>query len=97
MLGQTYPRLEYFVQDGGSTDESESILREFGSRLNGWTVASDRGQADAINQAFRRTSGEIMGWLNSDDLLMPGALLYVGQFFCPESRGVCNLRQSDSD
>ena len=81
VVGQDYPRLEYFVQDGGSTDESESVLREFDGRLSGWKIASDRGQANAINLGFERTTGEIMGWLNSDDILMPGALKYVGQFF----------------
>jgi glycosyltransferase involved in cell wall biosynthesis len=81
VLGQDYPHLEYFVQDGGSTDESESILRGFDGRLSGWEVTPDRGQAHAINNGFRRTSGEIMGWLNSDDLLMPGALRYVAQYF----------------
>lgn len=81
VLTQDYPRLEYFVQDGGSSDESASILREFDGRLSGWDTAPDRGQAHAINVAFRRTTGEIMGWLNSDDLLLPGTLMYVAQFF----------------
>ena len=81
VLSQQYPNLQYFVQDGGSTDESASILHEFASRLSGWEIASDRGQAHAINKGFQRTTGEIMGWLNSDDVLMPGALIYVGQFF----------------
>lgn len=81
VLEQNYPRLEYFVQDGGSTDESAAVLQEFSARLTGWESAPDRGQAHAINTAFRRTTGEIMGWINSDDLLLPGALLYIGQFF----------------
>lgn len=81
VLGQNYPRLEYFVQDGGSTDDSKSILREFGGRLSGWDVCSDRGQSHAINMGFQRTTGEIMGWLNSDDILLPETLTFVGQFF----------------
>jgi glycosyltransferase involved in cell wall biosynthesis len=81
VFAQHYPRLEYFVQDGGSTDETASILQSFSAQLTGWTIAPDCGQANAINLAFRRTTGEIMGWLNSDDLLLPGALHYVGQFF----------------
>jgi glycosyltransferase involved in cell wall biosynthesis len=81
VVEQAYPRLEYFVQDGGSTDESAAILREFDGQLSGWESAADRGQAHAINVAFERTSGEIMAWLNSDDLLLPGALRYVAQFF----------------
>jgi len=81
VLDQSYPCLEYFVQDGGSIDGSLSILREFSERLSGWSSAPDRGQAHAINLAFRRTSGEIMGWLNSDDMLMPGALHFVARYF----------------
>jgi glycosyltransferase involved in cell wall biosynthesis len=81
VLDQSYPCLEYFVQDGASTDGSLSILREFSERLSGWSSAPDRGQAHAINLAFRRTSGEIMGWLNSDDMLMPGALHFVARYF----------------
>ncbi len=69
------------MQDGGSKDESAAVLQEFSARLTGWEIAPDRGQAHAINTAFRRTAGEIMGWINSDDLLLSGALLYVGQFF----------------
>lgn len=81
VLNQSYPCLEYFVQDGGSTDGSRSILREFGDRLSGWSSAPDRGQAHAINLAFQRTGGEIMGWLNSDDMLLPGALHFVARYF----------------
>jgi glycosyltransferase involved in cell wall biosynthesis len=88
VLDQEHPCLEYFVQDGGSTDESAAILSDYDGRLNGWETAPDRGKAHAINVAFRRTSGEIMGWLNSDDLLMPGALMYVARFFA------CNPRIS---
>ena len=81
VLSQSYPRLEYFVQDGGSTDDSLSILSEFENRLSGWASAPDRGQAHAINLGFARTRGEIMGWLNSDDLLLPGTLQRVAAYF----------------
>jgi len=81
VLNQSYPLVEYFVQDGGSTDNSLSILSEFESRLSGWSSAPDHGQAHAINQAFQHTGGEIMAWLNSDDLLMPGALDRVASYF----------------
>src|SRR5262249_32657359 len=80
VLGQAYPRLNYLVQDGGSSDETVSVLSGFGSQLN-WVSEPDEGQADAINRAFRRVDAEIMAWLNSDDLLLPGALGYVGRFF----------------
>jgi glycosyltransferase involved in cell wall biosynthesis len=81
VLGQGYPALEYFVQDGGSADGSLEILRRYTESLSGWISEPDNGQADAINRAFARTSGEIMGWLNSDDLLLPGALAFIARYF----------------
>jgi glycosyltransferase involved in cell wall biosynthesis len=80
VLGQDYPALEYLVADGGSTDGTIEILRKYRSRLN-WFSEPDRGQTDAINKGFGRTSGEILGWLNSDDEYAPGALKTVGEFF----------------
>lgn len=80
VLSQEYPGLEYFVQDGGSTDETFDVLRGHEGRL-GWISESDRGQADAINRALRRTRGEVLGYLNSDDVLRPGALQAVGELF----------------
>lgn len=81
VLEQEYPRLEYIVQDGGSNDGSVDILRQFGTRLTRWHSARDRGQANAINLGFAGTTGSIMAWLNSDDLLLPGALSYVTHYF----------------
>ena len=81
VLSQEYSSLEYFVHDGGSTDNSVSILHRYTASLAGWESAPDQGQADAINRAFGHTQGEIMGWLNSDDLLLPGALETVGRYF----------------
>jgi carbamoyltransferase len=80
VLGQAYPQLRYVVMDGGSTDETPSILASYGDRLDWWS-GPDRGQADAINKGFARVGGEIMGWLNSDDLLLPGTLAHVARFF----------------
>jgi hypothetical protein len=80
VLGQAYPKLRYVVMDGGSTDETLDILASYGDRLD-WLSAPDRGQADAINKGFARVGGEIMGWLNSDDLLLPGTLAHVARFF----------------
>jgi GT2 family glycosyltransferase len=81
VLGQNYPALEYFVQDGGSTDETLETLRRYDGQLTGWVSEPDDGQADAINRAFDHTTGELMGWLNSDDMLLPGALAYVARYF----------------
>jgi glycosyltransferase involved in cell wall biosynthesis len=81
VLDQDFPALEYVVQDGGSTDGTAKILREYEERLHRWISRPDDGQSNAINCGFSKTSGEIMAWLNSDDLLMPGALHYVADFF----------------
>jgi glycosyltransferase involved in cell wall biosynthesis len=78
---QNYPYLEYIVQDGGSTDRTLDILERHKDLLASMASQSDRGQAHAINLGFARSSGEIMGWLNSDDMLCPGALHLVGSFF----------------
>jgi glycosyltransferase involved in cell wall biosynthesis len=74
VLGQTYPTLEYFVMDGDSTDDSVEIIRRYGNQLAGWVSEKDKGQADAINKGFRRATGEIIAWLNSDDVYQPGAI-----------------------
>jgi GT2 family glycosyltransferase len=84
VLDQGYPKLEYFVQDGGSTDDTKGVLEKYGKELAGWNSQRDEGQAQAINFGFSRTSGEIMAWLNSDDLFLPGTLAHVAEFF------VCN-------
>jgi len=81
VVGQEYPALEYVVQDGGSSDQTLEVLRRFDGLLTRWASEEDSGQADAINRGFRETTGEIMAWLNSDDLLLPGSLAYVAHFF----------------
>lgn len=80
VITQQYPRLEYFVVDAGSTDNSVEILKSV-KGLNGWVSEPDAGQSDGINKGFAQTTGEIMGWLNSDDQLMPGALHCVARWF----------------
>jgi glycosyltransferase involved in cell wall biosynthesis len=80
VLQQNGVSLEYMVIDGGSSDETLEILRSFGSRLN-WISEPDKGQADAINKGFRLSSGDVLGWLNADDLYCPGALASVVQQF----------------
>ncbi len=81
ILGQGYPRLEYVVMDGGSDDGSRAIIERYTGQLTYWESAKDGGQADAIARGFSHTHGEIMGWLNSDDILVEGALLLVGRIF----------------
>jgi len=81
VLDQNYPRLEFVVQDGGSSDDSVAILRQYDARLTRWESAPDRGQSDAINRGMRHTTGEIMAYLNSDDLLLPGSLAYIARYF----------------
>ena len=80
VLTQDYSPIEYIIMDGGSTDGTLDILRKYEDRLT-WYSEPDKGQGDAINKGFRHATGEIWGWLNSDDLLMPGALKTVSQFF----------------
>jgi glycosyltransferase involved in cell wall biosynthesis len=73
VLSQEYPRLEYIIMDGGSTDDTLDILRSYGGRLI-WRSAPDAGQAEAVNSGFRLARGEILGWLNSDDTYLPGTV-----------------------
>jgi glycosyltransferase involved in cell wall biosynthesis len=83
VLSQGYERLDYFVQDGGSTDETLAVLKEYDGRV-AWVSEKDRGQADAINRALSRARGEVVSYLNSDDLLLPGALSAVGEAFASD-------------
>jgi glycosyltransferase involved in cell wall biosynthesis len=80
VVNQGYPDLEYLVVDGGSSDGTLDVLRKYEHALS-WISEPDRGQSHAINKGLRRTTGEVVAYLNSDDLYEPGALLKVGQFF----------------
>jgi len=81
VLDQRYPNLEYLVLDGGSSDGSVEIIERYAPRLAYWHSRKDAGQADAIATGFAMATGEIFCWLNSDDLLLPGALQFAGEFF----------------
>lgn len=80
VLGQDYPRVEYVVVDGGSDDGTLDILRRYEDRLR-WTSGTDAGQSDAINRGFASTSGEIIAWLNADDVYTPGAIAAAVEAF----------------
>lgn len=80
VLDQGIPDLEYFVVDGGSTDDTKEILKKYKDRIR-WISESDNGQAEAVNKGIRRTRGEVIGWLNSDDIYYAGALSAVVTFF----------------
>jgi glycosyltransferase involved in cell wall biosynthesis len=76
VLSQDYPRIEYIIMDGGSRDETASVAAEYASRLT-FISEKDRGQSHAINKGFRMAKGEIVSWLNSDDVILPGAVRHA--------------------
>lgn len=84
VLDQAYPKLEYIVIDGGSTDGTLEILKKYEKHLT-WSSQKDRGQSDAINKGFRQASGDILAFINSDDYYEPGALHKVGDYFAKHS------------
>ena len=77
ILSQNYPNLEYIIIDGGSTDGSVDIIQKYEKYLSFWCSEPDAGQYDAINKGFSHSTGEIMAWLNSDDMYLPWALKTV--------------------
>lgn len=85
VLGQGYPDLEYMVIDGGSTDNTLDVLRRYAGQID-WRSEPDRGQSDAINKGLQRATGDIVAFLNSDDLYEPMALHTVGTFFAQHPR-----------
>jgi glycosyltransferase involved in cell wall biosynthesis len=79
IAAQNYPNLELFVFDGGSSDETVSIIRQYENIITYWESVPDRGQSHAINKGFERSTGYLFNWLNSDDLLEPGALVHLAK------------------
>ena len=86
IISQGYPNLELIIMDGGSTDDTLQIIRRYEKHLAYWQSGPDGGQYSAIQEGFRRSTGEIMGWLNADDMFHPGAFAVVSDIFlaCPE-------------
>jgi glycosyltransferase involved in cell wall biosynthesis len=81
LLEQNYAPLEFVVRDGASSDGTQAVLDRYRDRLTLTVSEPDDGQADALNKGFAETTGEIMGWLNSDDLLLPQAIETIGTYF----------------
>jgi hypothetical protein len=81
VIRQDYPLLQHIVIDGGSTDSSAAVIARYKDRLDYWCIEPDRGQSDAINKGLRRAEGDLVAWLNADDILLEGALGRVAEAF----------------
>lgn len=81
VINQNYPNLEYIIIDGGSTDETVAIIKEYEQYITYWVSEKDNGQSHAINKGIGKCSGEIFNWLNSDDWYEPDALFAVAKAF----------------
>ena len=88
VLDQGYPNLEYIVVDGGSTDDSVEITKRYADRLAWWVSEKDAGQSDALDKGFARATGEVFGYINSDDVLYPGALDAVAKAYAQGARWI---------
>jgi glycosyltransferase involved in cell wall biosynthesis len=89
LLRQGYPELEYIVVDPGSTDGSRELIQSYSGRISQVIFEGDRGAADGLNKGFARATGDVFGFLNADDLLRPGSLQRVADFF--EQHPECDL------
>lgn len=95
VISQKYPELEYIIMDGGSSDNTLKILKKYNSQII-WESKKDRGQADAINKGIIKSTGDIISYLNSDDILLPECLEKVSYYFsknpdCQWVTGDCHI------
>lgn len=81
LIQQNYSNLEIIVIDGGSVDETINVIKKYESKIKYWVSEKDNGQTAAINKGFRIATGEIIGYLNSDDILFPGSLEKIHKYF----------------
>ena len=82
ILSQGYQNLEVLIIDGGSSDKSVSIIREYEKKISYWVSEPDNGQSDAINKGFKKSSGDLVAWLNADDYYLPGVFNHVVEAYC---------------
>lgn len=88
VLNQNYPNLEYIIIDGGSNDNSREIIKKYEKFVTYWVSEKDGGQGDALNKGFKRATGEIIGWQNSDDIYLPGAFFRIAEIMKKSSADI---------
>src|SRR5215213_6927220 len=94
-LEQDYPNTEFIVVDGGSKDNSVEIIKKYQDRFSWWVSEKDKGHADALNKGFSHATGDIMAWLNSDDIYLPGAISEAASIL--QSRTDVGMVYGDAD
>ena len=81
VINQTYKNIEYIIIDGGSTDGTLDIIKQYEQHIAYWISEPDKGQSDALNKGIKKANGQVLGWLNADDYLLPNALKKFIHFY----------------